>query len=76
MSEYYCRKLLQTVDSHINVSYHLLTYSESSISIPFLNHLYNGGGAPLAKHLNGVVFDLTAEVFDGSSNFHSGEAKI
>ena len=66
-----------TVDSHLNVvSYRRLTYSESSISIPFLNHLYNGGGAPLAKHVNEVVFDLTAEVFDGSSTFHSGEAKI
>ena len=71
-----CRKVLQTVDSYLNVSYRCLTYSRSSISIPFLNHLYNGGGEPLAKHLNRVVFDVTAEVFDGRSTFHSGEAKI
>ena len=38
--------------------------------------MYNGGGKPLAKHLNRVVLDVTAEVFDGSSTFHSGEAKI
>lgn len=76
MSECNYRKVISTVESHLNVSYRRLTYSESSISIPFLNHLYNGGGAPLAKHVNEVVFDLTAEVFDGSSTFHSGEAKI
>ena len=68
--------MLQTVDSHLNVSYRRLTYSESSISIPFLNHMYNGVGAPLAKHLNKVVCDLTAVVFDGSSTSHWGEAKI